>query len=135
MDIPNFTFSGQVFRSVRLLKVYDGDTVTVALPIGLESALARVNVRLSGIDACEIRGEDKVNGAVARMMLLQALKVPADPSEKYDEEFICDNDVRIDVHCLDFEKYGRMLAYVAPEGGDCVNDALCDGEFIVPYTP
>lgn len=135
MDIPHFTFNGRVFRGARLLKVFDGDTVTVALPIGQESALARVNVRLNGIDACEMHGPNKENGKVARMMLLRALNVPTDPSGEYNEHFICDNNIRIDVNCLDFEKYGRILAYIAPEGGAPVNDALCDGTYIVPYAP
>lgn len=135
MDIPVFSFYGKVFRRVRLLKVHDGDTVTVALPIGLESALARINLRLTGIDACEVRGDNRALGQIARLQLISALKVPVDPTGKYDEQFICDNDVRIDVHCLDFEKYGRMLAYVAPPGCPPINMDLCDGVHTVPYAP
>jgi hypothetical protein len=132
MDIPRFTFDGRVFLNVRLLKVYDGDSVTVALPIGQNSDLARINLRLAGINAREIRGDAKEMGLIARTMLIEAL-CPHDPTGEYDERFIIDQNVLIDVYCLDFEKYGRVLANVAPPGCEPVNLGLCDERFIFRY--
>jgi endonuclease YncB( thermonuclease family) len=135
MDIPRFTFSGRVFFRAPLLKVYDGDTVTVALPIGPNKELARINLRLDGINACEMRGEAKEKGQIARILLIEALGVPLDPAGKYHEQFIVDQNVCIDVYCLDFEKYGRVLANIAPPGCEPVNLSLCDGEHIFRYAP
>ena len=40
-------------------KVYDADTITVTLDLGFNTCLNKQKIRLSGIDAPEVRGDEK----------------------------------------------------------------------------
>jgi len=46
--------------------VYDGDTITVDIDLGLDIFLQNQKIRLFGIDAPEVRGKDKDAGIYAR---------------------------------------------------------------------
>ena len=49
----------------KVLKVYDGDTITVALDLGFGISM-KTRVRLAGIDAPEIRGGEREEGLKTR---------------------------------------------------------------------
>ena len=86
-------------RGGRVIKVYDGDTITVAsyLPFP-NSPLYRFSVRLNGIDTPEIKGKNESEKKVASMAR-DALK-----------ERILQKDVEL--KGVQTEKYGRVLATV-----------------------
>jgi endonuclease YncB( thermonuclease family) len=125
-SVPNFSFAGREFLGVRVCKIYDGDSITLVAPVGQGGELRKVKCRLSGVDACEIRGADSEHGRRARLALVEALRCPIDAEDRYGEAFFDAVVFRVDVACGAFDKYGRVLVEVAPEGGDSVNASLCE---------
>lgn len=132
-DLPNFSFDGTRFSSVRLAKVYDGDTITIVAPMGATKDLCKLKCRVADLDACEIRGEFAEHGREARLELVKRLNCKIDPDDKYNERFFSDNVVLIDVLCGKFDKYGRVLVYVAPVGGEWINETICETEHFAEY--
>jgi micrococcal nuclease len=106
------------FELGKVIKVYDGDTITVAAELSPGSGVNRFSVRLFGVDAPEIRSSDMdekhcaktVRDELARMLL-----------EKI---------VHLDITNID--KYGRLLARVRYEGED-VSDWLLSRGYAVKY--
>lgn len=79
-----------------VVSVYDGDTFTVDLDMGMRVWQKEVKVRIQGIDAPEVRGAEKPQGIASRDALRALL-----PEGK---------QVKLDSH--QFEKYGRLLCEV-----------------------
>ena len=103
---PYFTFKGRHVRA-RCVSVYDGDTINVCFPLHDENhqlKLWRFRVRLEGIDTPEIKSETTQE----RTRAIQA--------RDYLRYLILDKDVKL--VCGDFDKYGRLLAYVFVDGYD-----------------
>ncbi len=50
-------------------KVYDGDTITVDIDLGLNVWLKGQKIRLYGLDAPEIRGEERPTGLISKKHL------------------------------------------------------------------
>ena len=75
----------------RVVSVYDGDTITVDIDLGLSTWLHGSSIRLFGIDTPELRGEERSAGLAARdhlRSLLPAntpiiLRTIKDHTEKY----------------------------------------------------
>ena len=92
-----------VVRNVRRGKVtavYDGDTLTVAVRHDSQGMPYRFSVRLSGIDAPEIRGAASAGEKRAAIAARDALRTA-----------ILGELVTLTVYS--FDKYGRLLASVA----------------------
>lgn len=102
----------------RVIKVYDGDTITIASKLVNSNQLYRFTVRLNGIDTPEIKGKtekEKQAAIIARDCLSNLLL------NKY-----------ITLKNVNTEKYGRILADVYL--GDLhVNKWLLDNKYAVPY--
>ena len=47
-------------------KVYDGDTITVDFDLGFDILLKNQKIRLAGINAPEVRGEQRAEGLISR---------------------------------------------------------------------
>jgi micrococcal nuclease len=60
-------------REITVVRIVDGDTVDCLLDLGYDIQL-KVRVRLSGIDAPEVRGKEKVKGLESSAHLLKLLK-------------------------------------------------------------
>ena len=88
--------------------VYDGDTITADIDLGFGVRLTRQKLRLSGVRAPEIRGDDRENGLYTRNAL----------RERIDNQ-------RITIETDNFKKgkYGRWLITVYHEG-ECINEWL-----------
>ena len=102
-----------------VLKVYDGDTITIAFRLPYEgSALYRSSVRLNGIDAPEIKGknEDEKKAAQIAKHALETLIL---------EKIVTLKNIQT-------EKYGRILADVYI-GDIHVNQWLLDHKLVVSY--
>lgn len=103
----------------KVVKVYDGDTLTVAsrLPY-LSSPLFRFQVRLAGIDCPEMKTKNESEKQVALLA----------------KEFISSRVLNkmVELQNVETEKYGRLLARVYCDGR-CLNDELCEQNLAVGY--
>ena len=103
----------------RVIKVYDGDTITIASTIPIKnSPLYRFSVRLNGIDTPEIKGSDEIEKRVA-LLARDALR-----------EKILYKDVEL--INVKTEKYGRLLAEVLFNGQN-MNEWMIAQRFAVKY--
>ena len=71
-------------------RVYDGDTITVDIDLGFDVLMKNQKIRLLGINAPEIRGENRQDGLVSRDFLREkisgkwvVLKTKKDKKGKY----------------------------------------------------
>lgn len=106
--------------SGRVIKVYDGDSITVATRLPYKaSPLYRFNIRLSGIDCPEIRSKDPFEAELAIYVrdLIRNLV--------YEKE--------VELHNLGQDKYGRVLANVLYMGRS-VNEWLINNSLAVRYS-
>jgi endonuclease YncB( thermonuclease family) len=105
--------------SGNVIKVYDGDTITVAskLPM-LKSPLYRFPVRLTGIDSPEIKGKSEAEITLAKQ------------SRDALSELILGKNVQL--ANVSTEKYGRLLADVYIDGIH-VNQWMLDNKYAIPY--
>ena len=112
----------------KVVKVYDGDTITVATPLdNTRAPIYHFQVRLRGIDSPEIRGsnpEEKTAATKARNAL----------SAKIMNQMVF-------LQNLDTEKYGRVLADVFLEEADSgkaekqsINTWMLENHYAVKYT-
>ena len=121
--VPNWSdctaFTPPITSGV-VIKVYDGDTVTVAARLPYEASLLyRFAVRLRGIDAPELRGSSVHE------------KEAANASQRALEALVLHKVVTLEN--LGTKKYGRVLANVLTADGLCVNSWMVDHKFAVWY--
>lgn len=105
-----------------VIKVYDGDTITVAtkLPFNneLKDTIWRFSVRLNGIDCPEIKGKSESEKRVAQIAKNTL-------SNKILDKTVLLEDVQL-------EKYGRLLAIVKYQGQN-LNDWMVSQNLAVAY--
>ena len=103
----------------KVVKVYDGDTITVATKLPYEnSPYYRFSVRLKGIDCPEIRTKNKDEKECATL------------ARDYLRNILMDKMVILKE--VELEKYGRILAHVY--FNDCnISDTLCEKRLAVKY--
>ena len=108
----------------KVVKVYDGDTITVASKIPGSDTWYRFSVRLSGIDCPEIKSKSESEKEVAQLA----------------KQFVTSQVLNqvVTLENVEMEKYGRLLARVRYE--DCfskdwyyLNDELCKRRLAVAY--
>ena len=68
-DTPLFTITGRY--KAKVVKVTDGDTIHVVMMYNFR--LCRFKVRLAGIDAPEMRGEEKKDGIISKIELCNVI--------------------------------------------------------------
>jgi endonuclease YncB( thermonuclease family) len=109
--IPNFS-------KCKVVKVYDGDTITVAAYLKGDPICYRFSVRLRGIDSPEIRtkNEDEKKAAIHSR-------------DKLSEKIL--NKIVYLKH-IGTEKYGRVLADVF-YNNENINDWLLNNKLAVKY--
>tara|TARA_Y100000389_G_C17469942_1_gene529462 strand:- start:1563 stop:2087 length:525 start_codon:yes stop_codon:yes gene_type:complete len=114
----------------KVIKVYDGDTITIASKPYRKEPPYKFSIRLRGIDCPELRTNDnneKEIAIIARDMLRDKIL------HKY-----------VYVNALSYEKYGRLLCNVyllkhegtnkeLDEWSDCINDWLLKRRLAVKY--
>ena len=91
-------------------KVYDGDTITVTLDLGMRTFVHGEVIRLARINTPELRGEERPQGLIARDWL---------------RERILGQDVHIKTFRDKNGKYGRYIAEVYYDN-ICINDELVE---------
>ena len=102
----------------RVIKVYDGDTITIATYVHGLPDLYRFSVRLNGIDCPEMRTKNESEKAVAKL------------AKQRLSDVILGKDVEL--HGVRLEKYGRILAEVWINGVS-MNDMLVMERLAVAY--
>lgn len=115
INTPHFTLCNLNLVG-RLVDVIDGDSLSIILPIF--NNYYRYNIRLNGIDTCEMKSkneETKKKALKARISILNLVT-----NENYSEtltkkeikNILDENIILVWVECLEFDKYGRLLANV-----------------------
>jgi hypothetical protein len=114
-DTCEFTFP---IEGGRVIKVYDGDTITIASKMPFKSSpIYRFSVRLNGIDTPEMKGkEDEKKVACEAQQFVSNLIL-----NKY-----------VSLKNIKNEKYGRILADVYIEDIH-VNELLLKEKYAIPY--
>ena len=103
----------------KVIKVYDGDTLTIASKLPYEgSPLYRFSVRINGIDCPEMRTKNANEKMCAKMA----------KKKIYDIVF----DKIVELKNVKLEKYGRVLADVYYDGIS-LGELLCDCNLAVKY--
>ena len=103
----------------RVVKVYDGDTITIAAKLPYKnSPIYRFSVRLNGIDTPEIKGKDDDEKQCA-VLARDALKE-------------CILGKKIELRNVQTEKYGRILAEVYCDNIN-LNEWMIQQRFAVKY--
>lgn len=100
-----------------VIKVYDGDTCTIAAPIN--NIMYRFPVRFRGIDAPEMKSINPDERAHAKQ------------SQLYLETLILNQ--RVELRDLSVEKYGRLLANVYYDDV-CINDLMVHNHYAKVYS-
>jgi endonuclease YncB( thermonuclease family) len=103
----------------KVIKVYDGDTITIACKLPLnESPIYRFNVRLKGIDSPEIKGKSHVE----KMLALKSRDGLAN---------LIMNKIVI-LKNVSIEKYGRILADIYCDD-TYINEWMIQNKYAVVY--
>eukprot|EP01063_Lacrimia_lanifica_P016098 TRINITY_DN22712_c0_g1_i1.p1 TRINITY_DN22712_c0_g1~~TRINITY_DN22712_c0_g1_i1.p1 ORF type:complete len:343 (+),score=125.82 TRINITY_DN22712_c0_g1_i1:48-1076(+) len=102
-----------------VVRVYDGDTVTLAGRVAHNPELFTFSVRVHGIDAPEMRTKDAGEKEVARL------------AKAVVEAAVLNRAVVL--HDVALDKYGRLLARVESDDGVCVGGELVRQHLAVPY--
>ena len=102
----------------KVVKVYDGDTITLATRLHENSPVYRFQVRLSGIDCPEMKTHNETEKECAK--LAKQLMIDT-----------CLNKI-VELRDVELEKYGRILAKVYC-GQVCLNELLCENHLAVAY--
>ena len=108
-NLEQFSFLG-LSDYVDVISVLDGDTVAVAIPISMQfgsnksekCGIYRFNIRLYGIDTCEIKSKDPEQAALAQKAKARLIELISN----------CNN--KIFVKFLKHDKYGRILGELYP---------------------
>ena len=102
----------------KVIKVYDGDTITVAAFLKGQKQCYRFSVRLRGIDSPEIKSHNPVEKLAA-----------VNSRDKLSERIL--NQI-IYLEYIGNEKYGRLLAVVMFKGEN-MNKWMLDNNLAVEY--
>jgi endonuclease YncB( thermonuclease family) len=117
---PLFSLSGKLFKG-KIVNVYDADTCKIVLDRGNDK-LHKFCCRLMGIDTPEMkpsrsnanRDAEKEAAFRARNRFIQvatSCQIDLDDRSKRSalQTLIDTNEKIIDIQCLEFDKYGRLL--------------------------
>jgi micrococcal nuclease len=104
----------QYLYKAKVVSVYDADTIRVHIDLGFGTEIRGlfgkgVAIRLYGINAPEIRGEEREQGIISRDKL---------------RELILDKEITINTLKDKTGKYGRYLGILYTEDGTNINDWL-----------
>jgi endonuclease YncB( thermonuclease family) len=140
-DTPTFSLNG-IQTYARVCDVYDGDSLHVVIP--LFDTYYRFPLRLSGVDTCELRSANDtlVKLAVkARNRVIQWIskaltwEIESLQSRKEIQQFFESKVHLIWIDCLDFDKFGRVLANVKlrPNDDQTLADVLIQEKLAYAY--
>lgn len=104
-----------------VVKVYDGDTITVDIDLGFNMTMSGVKVRLLGINTPEIRGGTETSRCNARSV----------------RNFVRERILGVYITLITVKdktgKFGRYLGIVKMDNGIILNKLLVEKELAEPY--
>lgn len=109
----------KTFRCVKVLKNYDGDTITVNIPDVHPLLGEKVSVRIRGIDTAEVRGKSPCEKEAAR-------------TARNLVESLTKNAKHVELTNIERDKYFRVLADVLVDGKS-IKDVLIKNQLAVAY--
>lgn len=126
-DAPKFSIEGM--RTVRVVSIHDGDTLTCVVPF--ETAFYKFSIRLDGIDTSEMTSKNaflKTKAILARGRLFQLItntNVDTYEWKKRDfDDYLQKNYTTVKLDCKEMDKYGRVLADVSDFADVLVREKL-----------
>ena len=120
---PKFTLKN-AFKICKIVDVYDGDTVRGVFENN--GVYNKWTIRMFGYDSPEIRPSRKIENR-------DEIKRKAKESRDYLKSIILGKTIFL--HCLDFDKYGRVLGNIYSEefGQKSINDHMIEMNYGYPY--
>jgi endonuclease YncB( thermonuclease family) len=115
IDTKKFSLDGLCTQG-RIVDIIDGDSLSIILNIF--NNYYKFNVRINGIDTCELKSKNELNKQLAHKARTSLLKLITGFEDtpilsKKEVQNILDKEIYIVyLECLDFDKYGRLLANV-----------------------
>ena len=106
-------------KACKVIKVYDGDSITVAAKLHESFSVNRFSVRLNGIDTPEMRAQNENE------------KKRAFIAKDFLEKRILNQTVYLED--VGLEKYGRLLATVIHDGNN-INEMMIENNHAYRYT-
>jgi micrococcal nuclease len=97
------------FYKAKVISVYDGDTIKVEIDLGFGIKKTGASVRLFGLNAPEVKGDDRNHGLISRDWLRNKIE---------------GKDVILKTIKDSTEKYGRYLGIIFTIEGENVNESL-----------
>ena len=134
---PQFTLNGKCTTG-RLVDIIDGDSLSIILPVF--DNYYRYNVRVNGIDTCELKSKNEMNKTLALQARCCLLKLvtgkdyPITSSRQEIKEILNENVFVVYLKCLDFDKYGRLLAEIYTDSNISFSQHLLDNKLAYKYT-
>ena len=114
-----FTLNERLVKG-KCVDVYDGDTIKLVLSIPFdEDKLYKWNCRINRVDTPELRTKNK-----------KEKEFGYEVRNKLREKIL--NKI-LDVKCLEFDKYGRLLVELYTEDQECISDWLIHNNFAFEY--
>lgn len=137
---PAFTLENNVY-SAKVIDIYDGDSVTCAIYVF--GKYYKFNVRLAGIDTCELKSKNREQGLRARMRLFElvtkrdSVGIDINIARKNLRQKMKESKCRVTIRCGSFDKYGRLLGWLYNtedlEMAKSFNDILVSEKHAYPY--
>lgn len=106
-------------KKAYVIKVYDGDTITIATKLKLFGPKYKFSLRLSGIDAPEMKTKD-----------IYEKKVAIKSRDWLSNKIL---GKKIIIKNLSYEKYGRLLADIFYKNKLSLNKQLINNKLAVKY--
>lgn len=104
----------------KCVHVYDGDTIHTVFKLPNSHECHKWVIRLMGIDTPEMKSKNT------------AEKAKATETRDFLRKMVLDKIIILD--CLDFDKYGRLLANIYLDGNEkSINQTLIDNGFAKAY--
>jgi endonuclease YncB( thermonuclease family) len=133
-DVQYFSFEG--YKTIaKLVSIYDGDTCT--LIFNYHGKIVKHKCRIYGIDCPELapnkdnkNREEEINKSIESrnevIKLTTNIGYISDQLSKNDLQKMIDKNTKtINVECLNFDKYGRLLVKIFSNGVDIGKYMVC----------
>lgn len=105
-----------IYKIKELVKIYDGDTITVVIDLGF-GVFRKEVLRLASINTPELRGDEREVGLISRDWLINRLETAMD--EGIDIIIKTDKDAK--------GKYGRYIAEIFIDGVSVNEELVAEG--------
>jgi endonuclease YncB( thermonuclease family) len=138
-NTPYFSLNGKKCYT-RVVNIIDGDTIVLVIEL-FENTYYKFNVRLDGIDTSELKSKDEKLKQKALEAKYKLVELICNVDKNFDftkeniKKLLDDNIYLIWTECLEFDKYGRLLAKIKNTENDneYINNILIDENLAYEY--